>query len=45
LLAAYLVSQGCAPDEAMARLRASWPGSIETDEQEVAVHYFAQRRV
>jgi atypical dual specificity phosphatase len=43
LLAAYLVSQGTAPDEAMVRVRSARPGSIETDEQERAVHYFADR--
>ncbi len=44
LLAAYLVSQGSAPDEAVAHVRAARPGSIETDEQEAAVHHFAHRR-
>jgi protein-tyrosine phosphatase len=44
LLAAYLVSQGAAPDAAIADVRAARPGSIETDEQEAAVHYFAHRR-
>jgi|SRR5579859_2921722 len=43
LLAAYLVSQGAAPDEAMARVRTARPGSIETAEQEAAVHQFARR--
>jgi atypical dual specificity phosphatase len=43
LLAAYLVSQGATADEAMARVRAVRPGSIETDSQEAAVHWFAQR--
>jgi atypical dual specificity phosphatase len=43
LIAAYLVSQGAAPDEAMARVRAARPGSIETDEQEKAVHQYARR--
>jgi atypical dual specificity phosphatase len=43
LLAAYLVSHGCAPDEAIARVRAARPGSVETEEQELAVHHFARR--
>jgi atypical dual specificity phosphatase len=43
LLAAYLVSHGSAPDAAIAQVRATRPGSIETDEQERAVHEFAQR--
>lgn len=44
LLAAYLVSEGCAAEEAMARVRAARPGSIETVEQEQAVREFAERR-
>jgi atypical dual specificity phosphatase len=44
LIAAYLVSQGSAPDDAIARVREARPGSIETDEQEAAVHEFARRR-
>jgi atypical dual specificity phosphatase len=43
LIAAYLVSQGAAPDEAIDQVRAARPGSVETDEQEAAVHQFAQR--
>jgi atypical dual specificity phosphatase len=43
LLAAYLVSTGQQPDEAIARVRAARPGSIETEEQELAVRRFAQR--
>jgi atypical dual specificity phosphatase len=42
LLAAYLVSQGYAADEAMQCVRAARPGSIETLEQEQAVHDFAR---
>jgi protein tyrosine phosphatase len=42
-IAAYLVSQGAAPDDAIALVRARRPGSIETAEQEVAVHEFARR--
>jgi atypical dual specificity phosphatase len=44
LLAAYLVSQGSAPDEAIAQVRAARPGSIETAEQEAAVYHFARDR-
>jgi len=43
LLAAFLVSQGSDADEAIARVRAARPGSIETPEQEAAVHEFARR--
>ncbi len=43
LLAAYLVSEGVAPAEAIERVRASRPGSVETLEQEQAVHEYAQR--
>lgn len=44
LLAAYLVGEGCSADEAMARVRAARPGSIETVEQEQAVRDFARTR-
>jgi len=44
LLAAYLVSCGSAPDDAIDKVRSVRPGSIETQEQEDAVHRFAQRR-
>jgi atypical dual specificity phosphatase len=43
LLAAYLVSTGLSPDEAIARVRAARPGSVETEEQEQAVRRYAQR--
>jgi atypical dual specificity phosphatase len=43
LLAAYLVSTGSTPGEAIARVRAARPGSIETEEQEAAVHRYARR--
>ncbi len=43
MLAAYLVSQGCAADEAIASVRAARPGSVETLEQEQAIHEFALR--
>jgi atypical dual specificity phosphatase len=45
LVAAYLVSQGSAPDDAIALVRARRPGSVETEEQEAAVHQFARRHV
>lgn len=41
VLAAWLVSRGEDPDEAVARVRERRPGSIETAEQEHAVHRFA----
>ncbi|MBV8718982.1 MAG: dual specificity protein phosphatase family protein [Chloroflexi bacterium] len=44
LLAAYLVTQGCGADEAIARVRACRPGSVETLEQEQAVREFAHAR-
>jgi atypical dual specificity phosphatase len=44
LLAAYLVSQGNDADQAMQRVREARPGSIETLEQEQAVHDYATRR-
>jgi len=43
LLAAYLVSRGSAPLEAIDKVRTARPGSIETREQEDAVHRYAQR--
>jgi atypical dual specificity phosphatase len=45
LLAAYLVAEGWTADDAIARVRAVRPGSIETLEQEEAVHAFARRVV
>jgi len=41
VLAAYLVSKGEEPEEAIHRVRRLRPGSIETAEQEHAVHRFA----
>ncbi|HEV7662665.1 MAG TPA: dual specificity protein phosphatase family protein [Chloroflexota bacterium] len=41
LLAAYLVTQGRTPSAAIAEVRAARPGSIETQQQEAAVHRFA----
>ncbi len=43
LLACYLVSRGLTAKEAMARVRAARPGSIETPEQEAAVEAYAVR--
>lgn len=43
LLAAYLVSQGCDAEEAITRVRAARRGSVETREQEEAVHEFERR--
>lgn len=40
VLAAWLVSRGEEPGEAVARVRDARPGSIETAEQERAVHRF-----
>lgn len=42
VLAAYLVAKGENPDEAIHRVREARPGSIETAEQEEAVHLFAE---
>lgn len=44
MIACYLVDNGMAPDEAIHALRAIRPGSIETEEQEQAVHDFAARQ-
>jgi len=43
LLAAYFVTQGDSADEAIARVRAGRPGSVETLQQEQAVHEFSRR--
>ncbi len=43
LLAAYFVTQTYSADEAIARVRAVRPGSIETLQQEQAVHEFSSR--
>ena len=42
LLACYLVKRGLGPDEAIARIRAVRPGSIETLQQELAVAEYAR---
>jgi atypical dual specificity phosphatase len=44
LVACYLVSQGAEPKDAIQRVRAARPGSIETAAQEKAVREFAARR-
>ncbi len=44
ILAAYLVRNGTAPDEAIARVRAICPGAVEVEEQVRAVRAFARRR-
>jgi atypical dual specificity phosphatase len=43
LLATWLVAQGLPPAQAIAQIRQLRPGSIETPEQEAAVHGFAKR--
>jgi len=42
MLAAYLVSQGLSPKDAMADVRRARPGSIESLEQEEAIRGYAQ---
>jgi atypical dual specificity phosphatase len=44
VLAAYWVAQGLTAAEAVRKVRAARPGSIETSEQERAVAEFEQRR-
>lgn len=44
MLAAYLVTKGCRPWEAVAAVRRLRPGSIETAEQEKALYAFARRQ-
>ncbi len=44
VLACYFVQQGASATEAIAKVRRLRPGSIETEEQELAVKEFAQRR-
>lgn len=43
LLACYLVRRGLSPDDAIARIRALRPGSVETPAQEAAVRAFGRR--
>ncbi len=42
LLACYLVKCGLTPEDAIARIRALRPGSVETPQQEAAVQHYAQ---
>ena len=42
-LAAYLISEGLSPDEAIREVRRKRPGSIETRGQEQMLHRFAQQ--
>ena len=42
VLAAWLVSRGAEPEEALHRVRTARPGSVESVEQEHAVHLFAE---
>jgi atypical dual specificity phosphatase len=44
VLAAYLVSKGESSTQAIARVRQLRPGSIETADQEEAIHFFGRRR-
>jgi atypical dual specificity phosphatase len=44
VLAAYFVHQGATATEAIRKIRRLRPGSIETAEQEEAVHDYARRR-
>jgi atypical dual specificity phosphatase len=44
ILACHLVSRGMAANNAIARIRRLRPGSIETDEQAIAVDEFARRQ-
>lgn len=44
VLAAYLVAKGMSSGDAIAQIRQLRPGSIETKEQEEAIHFFARRR-
>lgn len=43
LLACWLVRHGATPDEAIARVRAARPGSVETEDQIAAIRAFAQQ--
>jgi atypical dual specificity phosphatase len=44
VLAAYFVARGLSAQSAIARVRRLRPGSVETDEQAVAVEQFARRK-
>lgn len=43
VLAAYLVSRGLTPQQAVEQVRRLRPGSVETTEQEQAIERFAER--
>jgi atypical dual specificity phosphatase len=43
VIAAWMVSTGLSPDEAIARVRRMRPNSVETREQEEAIREFARR--
>src|SRR5262245_22150544 len=43
VLAAYFVTQGLSPKEAVAKVRDLRPGSVETADQELAIEAFARR--
>ena len=43
VLAAYLISKGTPPEEAIEQIRQLRPGSVETEEQEEALAEFARR--
>ena len=43
MIACYLVSLGTPPDEALRQVRLLRPGSVETREQEDAVHSYSRR--
>ncbi len=45
VLACYFVTRGDTPENAKSRVRSLRPGSIETNEQDVAVDEFAKRRL
>jgi atypical dual specificity phosphatase len=44
ILAAWYVTQGSSAQEAVAKVRELRPGSVETEDQELAVGEFARRR-
>jgi atypical dual specificity phosphatase len=43
VLACWFVAMGAGAEEAVARVRSLRPGSVETEEQEAAVHAYAER--
>ena len=44
MAAAYLVTTGFSPDDAIATVRGLRPGSIETADQEASIHHFAENQ-